>query len=128
MNLINYVKYGIIKDVGIIIKVLQKERIIPMADLNLIPYDKDGKLHLINWRLVVSSDDRIGDIQKWLDEIENIDASIMTVFTPKAMAEFYNMHAFLDNINRMEIGAYFCYNGYNVTKVTENICAVEETK
>ena len=128
MNLINYVKCGIIKDVGIIIKVLQKERIIPMADLNLIPYDKDGKLHLINWRLVVSSDDRIGDIQKWLDEIENIDASIMTVFTPRAMAEFYNMHAFLDHINRMEIGGYFCYNGYKVTKVTESICAVEETK
>lgn len=99
-----------------------------MADLNLVPYDKDGKLHLINWRLVVSSDDRIGDIQKWLDEIENIDASYMTVFTPRAMAEFYNMNAFLEHTIRMEVGASFSYNGKKVIKVTESICAVEETK
>lgn len=99
-----------------------------MADLTLNEFGKDGKLNIINWRLVISADERVGDILKWLDEIENIDASIMTVFTPKAMAEYYNMSAFLDHTTRMEVGAYFIYNGYKVTKVTESICTVEETK
>ena len=99
-----------------------------MADLTLNPFGENGKLHIINWGLVVSSEDKIGDIQKWLDEIENIDSNIMTVFTPKAMAEYYKMNAFLDHATRMCVGASFSYNGYKVTKVTESICAVEETK
>lgn len=97
-----------------------------MADLTLNAFGTTGKLNIINWRLVVSGDDRVGDILKWLDEIETIDASIMTVFTPQAMAEYYNMSAFLEHTIRMEVGGFFCYNGYKVTKVTESICAVEE--
>ena len=100
-----------------------------MADLTLNPFGKTGRLHIINWRLVVSSEDKIGDIQKWLDEIENIDANIMTVFTPKAMAEYYNMpQCFQSHASRMDVGATFTYNSYKVTKVTESLCAVEENK
>ena len=97
-----------------------------MADLTLNPFGENGKLHIINWRLVVSSDEKIGDIQMWLDEIENIDPSIMTVFTPKALVEYYEMPDFLDHTIKIGIGDHYRYNSYKVTKVTKNICAVEE--
>ena len=98
-----------------------------MAIIEIVPFGKRQNLHLINSWIVVSSENRIGDIQKWLDEIEAGNVSYATVFTPRAMIEYYNMpEGFLSHTVRMEVGASFIYNGYKVIKVTENLCAVEE--
>ena len=98
-----------------------------MAFIEIVPFGTRLNLHLINSWIVVSSEDRIGDIQKWLEEIEAIEANYPTVFTPKAMVEYYNIpECFQSHTTNMAVGTSFVYNGYTIKKVTENLCAVEE--
>lgn len=98
-----------------------------MAIIEIISFGNELDLHLINSWIVVSSENRIGDIQKWLDEVEASKVSYSTVFTPQAMIKYYNMpEGFMSHTIRMDVGASFIYNGYKVIKVTENLCAVEE--
>lgn len=99
-----------------------------MAIIEIVPFgDRLKNLHLINSWIVVSSEDKIGDIQKWLDDMESLEEPVTTAFTPKAMVEYYNIpECLMSNAINMQVGAYFIYNGYKVKKITEKLCAVEE--
>lgn len=107
----------------------KKEENIPMAFIEIVPFGTRLNLHLINSWIVVSSEDKIGDIQKWLDEIEHIEENIATAFTPKAMVEYYNIpECFMTHTQKLAVGGSFTYNGYTVKKITEHLCAVVENK
>ena len=97
-----------------------------MAEFTINNYG-DGDLKIIGWQLIVPKDATIGEIQVLLQEIENIDESIMTVFTPRAMKEFYKVpECIMENVIRYDIGVAFGYNGNTFKKVTEHLCTVEE--
>ena len=99
-----------------------------MAIIEIVPFgNRHSNLHLINSWIVVSSEDKIGDIQTWLDEMESLEEAVATAFTPKALVEFYNIsECLMNNAVNLEVGEYFIYNGYKVKKITNNLCAVEE--
>ena len=98
-----------------------------MALIEIVPFGTRQNLHLINSWIVVSSDDKIGDIQKWLDEMECIKENVATAYTPQAMVEYYNIpECFMTHAQGMVVGASFTYNGYNIKKITQHLCAVEE--
>ena len=100
-----------------------------MAFIEMVLFGTGQNLYLINSWIVVSFDDKIGDVQKWLDEIEHIKENVATAFTPKAMVEYYNIpECFMTHAQNMEVGASFIYNGYKVKKITQCLCAVEENK
>ena len=99
-----------------------------MAIIEIVPFgDRQKNLHLINSWIVASSEEKIGDIKKWLDDMEALKEPVNTAFTPMAMMEYYNLpESVMSNAINMEVGGHFIYNSYKVKKITKNLCAVEE--